>query len=87
MVYDINGGIIGLQVVTNGIDKSTEHRAIVNEDKARISIATFLSPKLDGDLGPAPSLLTPQNPAKFRRIGVADYLKDFSLKSSLGNHT
>ncbi|KAG5622242.1 hypothetical protein H5410_007460 [Solanum commersonii] len=33
----------------------------------------FLSPKLDGDLGPAPSFLTPQCPAQFWRIGVADY--------------
>lgn len=73
-----------MQIVTNGIYKSIEHRAIVNEDKERISIATFLSPKLDGDLGPAPSLLTPQCPAQFRRIGVADYFKGFFSRELVG---
>lgn len=73
-----------VQIVTNGIYKSTEHRAIVNEDKDRISIATFLSPKLDGDLGPAPSLLTPQCPAEFRRIGVADYFKGYFSQELVG---
>ncbi|XVF25548.1 hypothetical protein REPUB_Repub13aG0221500 [Reevesia pubescens] len=34
-------------------------------------------PKLDGDLGPAPSLITPETPALFRRIGVADYFKGY----------
>ncbi|XP_060191255.1 oxoglutarate-dependent flavonoid 7-O-demethylase 1-like [Lycium barbarum] len=74
--FVVNIGDI-LEIVTNGIYKSTEHRAMVNEDKERISIATFLSPNMDGDLGPAPSLLTPQSPAQFRRIEVADYFKGY----------
>ncbi|KAL3376966.1 hypothetical protein AABB24_003407 [Solanum stoloniferum] len=81
--FVVNIGDI-LEIVTNGIYKSTEHRAIVNEDKERISIATFLSPKLDGDLGPAPSLLTPQCPAEFRRIGVADYFKGYFSRELVG---
>ena len=64
------------QIVSNGIYRSIEHRATVNQAKERLSIATFYSPKLDGDLGPAPSLITPETPALFRRIGVADYLRD-----------
>ncbi|KAJ8545368.1 hypothetical protein K7X08_017951 [Anisodus acutangulus] len=39
------------QIVTYGIYKSIEHRAIINEDKERISIATFFSLKLDGEIG------------------------------------
>ncbi|CAN4082129.1 unnamed protein product [Withania somnifera] len=81
--FVVNIGDI-LEIVTNGIYKSTEHRAIVNEDKERISIATFLSPRLDGDLGPAPSLLTPQCPTKFRRIGVADYFKGYFTRELVG---
>ncbi|KAJ8549397.1 hypothetical protein K7X08_033104 [Anisodus acutangulus] len=73
-----------METVTNGIYRSTEHRAIVNEDKERISIATFFSPKLDGDFGPAPSLLTPQCPAQFRRIGVAGYFKGFLSRKLVG---
>lgn len=64
-----------LQIVSNGIYRSIEHRATVNSRKERMSIATFYSPKLEGDMGPAPSLITPQTPALFRRIGVVDYFR------------
>ncbi|GAV87892.1 LOW QUALITY PROTEIN: 2OG-FeII_Oxy domain-containing protein/DIOX_N domain-containing protein, partial [Cephalotus follicularis] len=43
---------------TNGIYHSIEHGAMVNL-KERVSIATFCSAKLDGDIDPAPSLITP----------------------------
>ncbi|KAG8385358.1 hypothetical protein BUALT_Bualt03G0034800 [Buddleja alternifolia] len=72
--FVINIGDI-LEIVTNGAYRSIEHRATVNSKKERLSIATFLNPKLDGDLGPAPSLVTPETPAKFKRISAADYLK------------
>ncbi|CAN0853728.1 Protein SRG1 [Linum grandiflorum] len=72
----VNVGDI-LEIVSNGVYKSIEHRATVNSEKERISVATFLSPRLDGDLGPAPSLITPDSPAQFIRIGVTDYLKGF----------
>nr|XP_027085990.1 protein SRG1-like [Coffea arabica] len=74
--FIVNVGDI-LEIVTNGIYKSVEHRATVNLHIERLSIATFLAPKLDGDMGPAPSLITPENPAIFRRISMIDYLKAF----------
>ncbi|XP_041024771.1 protein SRG1-like [Juglans microcarpa x Juglans regia] len=66
-----------LEIVTNGIYRSIEHRATVNSEKERLSIATFLSPKLEGDFGPLPSLLNAESPALFKRIGAVDYLKGF----------
>ncbi|CAI0381933.1 unnamed protein product [Linum tenue] len=82
--FIINIGDI-LEIVSNGIYKSIEHRATVNSDKERISLATFLSPKLDGDLGPAPSLLknTLSQP-EFRRISVADYYKGYFSRELVG---
>ncbi|KAF3450450.1 hypothetical protein FNV43_RR06532 [Rhamnella rubrinervis] len=74
--FIVNIGDI-LEIVTNGIYRSIEHRAIVNADKERLSVATFYSPKLDGELGPAPSLISKETPALFMRIGVADYYKGF----------
>lgn len=47
----------------------------MNQEKERLSIATFYSPKLDGEMGPAPSLITSERPALFTRIGVADYFR------------
>ncbi|XP_019178203.1 PREDICTED: protein SRG1-like [Ipomoea nil] len=74
--FVVNIGDI-LEILTNGIYSSVEHRAVVNSEKERLSVATFLSPRLDAELGPAPSLITPQNPAKFRKVGVADYFRGF----------
>ncbi|GAB4836295.1 hypothetical protein Ancab_039525 [Ancistrocladus abbreviatus] len=74
--FIINIGDI-LEVVTNGIYRSIEHRVVVNAEKERMSLATFYSPKLDGEMGPAPSLITPQTPALFRRIVVANYFKEY----------
>ncbi|KAK6264531.1 hypothetical protein SCA6_019965 [Theobroma cacao] len=74
--FVINIGDI-VEIVSNGIYRSIEHRATVNQEKERLSVATFYSPKLDGDLGPAPSLITPETPALFRRTGLVDYIKGF----------
>nr|AFN53719.1 putative Fe(II) oxygenase superfamily protein [Linum usitatissimum] len=41
----VNVGDI-LEIVSNGVYKSVEHRATVNSKKERISVATFLSPRL-----------------------------------------
>ncbi|RVX10787.1 Protein SRG1 [Vitis vinifera] len=66
--FVVNIGDI-LEIVT------IEHRAVVNSVKERLSIATFYSPKLEGDIGPAPSLVTPHSPALFKNVSVADYIK------------
>ena len=68
------------QIVTNDIYRSIEHRATVNLEKERVSIATFYSPKLDG----APSLVTPETRALFKRIGVADYFKGYLSRELQG---
>ncbi|KAK3194580.1 hypothetical protein Dsin_025890 [Dipteronia sinensis] len=64
-----------LEILTNGIYRSIEHRATINSLKERMSIATFCNPKMDGEIAPAPSLVTPETPAMFKRIGVVDYTK------------
>lgn len=68
---------MNIQIVTNGIYRSIEHRATVNSVKERLSLATFYSPRLDGEIGPAPNLITSERPALFKRIGVADFLRGF----------
>ncbi|GLT71841.1 hypothetical protein SLA2020_438320 [Shorea laevis] len=74
--FVVNIGDI-LEIVTNGIYRSIEHRATVNSVKERLSMATFYSPRLEGNIGPAPSLITSESPALFKRIGVADYVRGF----------
>ncbi|KAJ6776161.1 3-DIOXYGENASE putative-RELATED [Salix koriyanagi] len=56
-----------LEIITNGTYRSIEHRATVNSEKERLSIATFLSPDYDSVIGPASSLVTEQTPAMFKK--------------------
>ncbi|CAN1283323.1 Protein SRG1 [Linum perenne] len=79
----VNVGDI-LEIVSNGVYRSIEHRATVNSEKERISVGTFLSPRLDGEIGPAPSLVTPNSPAQFRRISVPDYFKGYFSRELIG---
>ncbi|KAJ0728158.1 putative codeine 3-O-demethylase [Helianthus annuus] len=66
-----------IQIVSNGEYKSIEHRAVVNAEKERISIATFINPNLGVEIGPALSLITPETPARFTRICFGDFLKKY----------
>ncbi|RDX62831.1 Codeine O-demethylase, partial [Mucuna pruriens] len=70
--------------MTNGIYKSTMHRAVVNSEKERLSIATFYGPEWSGNIGPAPTLVTPDRPAVFKTIGVADFYKGYLSPQHLG---
>lgn len=63
--------------MTNGIYKSATHRAVVNSQKDRLSIATFYGPEWSGNIGPAPGLVTPETPPMFKTIGVADFYKGY----------
>lgn len=64
-----------LEIISNGIYRSIEHRAIVNLEKVRISIATFYAPRMNAEIGPALSLIKKQSPALFKRIGVEEYFR------------
>ncbi|KAH7512706.1 hypothetical protein FEM48_Zijuj12G0119100 [Ziziphus jujuba var. spinosa] len=70
--FIVNIGDI-LEIITNGEYRSIEHRATINSDKERLSIATFYSPRFDGEMGPAYSLVNEQSPQKYRRIGVQEF--------------
>ncbi|XP_020237176.1 protein SRG1 [Cajanus cajan] len=81
--FVINVGDI-LEIMTNGIYRSIEHRATVNSEKERISIATFHSPRLNAVIGPAQSLITPERPAAFNSISVEDFYKGYFSRELQG---
>ncbi|KAI7743140.1 hypothetical protein M8C21_010038 [Ambrosia artemisiifolia] len=56
-----------MEIVTNGVYKSVEHRAIVNSNNERMSVATFYSSSMGTELGPARSLVAQHGVTKFRR--------------------
>ncbi|RDY10073.1 Protein SRG1, partial [Mucuna pruriens] len=73
-----------LEILTNGIYRSIEHRATINSEKERISIATFHRPRGNREIGPTPSLVTSERAASFKRIVVADYYKAFFSRELQG---
>ncbi|KAK7307012.1 hypothetical protein VNO77_39698 [Canavalia gladiata] len=66
-----------LEIMTNGIYRSIEHRATVNSKKERISIAAFHSIRLNATISPAQSLITPESPPMFNSISVEDFYKGY----------
>ncbi|KAI8000756.1 Codeine O-demethylase [Camellia lanceoleosa] len=66
-----------LEILSNGLYNSIEHRATVNSVNERISIAMFFNPKFEVEVGPATSLLNPQNPPLFERVSMEKYYKCF----------
>ncbi|KAJ9539829.1 hypothetical protein OSB04_026335 [Centaurea solstitialis] len=62
-----------IQVLSNAIYKSVEHRVIVNPDKERVSLAYFYNPKSDLLLHPAPELVTPTTPALYPPMTFDEY--------------
>jgi isopenicillin N synthase-like dioxygenase len=72
------------QIVTNGAYRSIEHRATVNSKKERLSVASFHSPRFDGKVCPAPSLVTEQTPALFKEVPVKEYFKGLFSRELVG---
>lgn len=65
-----------LQVLSNGLYKSIEHRATVNSEKERISIAMFFNPNFEAYVGPSPALLINQKPI-FKTMSMVEYVNGF----------
>ncbi|KAI9126939.1 hypothetical protein K1719_002535 [Acacia pycnantha] len=76
----VNVGDI-LEIISNGVYKSPVHRATVNTGKERISMVLFFVAKLDAEIGPAKSLISPKNPPLYKTLEAEKYFNDyFSLK-------
>ncbi|XP_057797667.1 LOW QUALITY PROTEIN: protein SRG1-like [Salvia miltiorrhiza] len=65
-----------VEVLSNGLYKSIEHRATVNSEKERISIAMFCNPNFQANVGPSPALLTHQTPI-FKTMSMEEYVNGF----------
>ncbi|KAI3927023.1 hypothetical protein MKW92_052128 [Papaver armeniacum] len=63
--FIVNVGDV-LEIMTNGIYRSVDHRAVVNSTKERLSIVTFHDTKPELEIGPISSLITPETPALFK---------------------
>ncbi|KAH9656317.1 Fe2OG dioxygenase domain-containing protein [Citrus sinensis] len=71
--YIINVGDI-LQVWSNDVYESVEHRVTVNSEKERFSIPFFFSPPHYTMVRPLDELTNEQNPAKYRAYNLGKFL-------------
>nr|CAB3462170.1 unnamed protein product [Digitaria exilis] len=67
-----------LEVVTNGMLKSIEHRAMTtSSEHPRTSAATFIMPAGDCLIGPAEEFVDGDNPPRYRSITFAEFKRAF----------
>lgn len=66
-----------LQALSNGRYKSVWHRAIVNAEKARMSVASFLCPNDDAIISPPKPLTEDGSGAVYRDFTYAEYYSKF----------
>ncbi|KAL4187020.1 hypothetical protein AMTRI_Chr09g37020 [Amborella trichopoda] len=62
-----------IQVISNGRYKSAIHRAVVNNEKERISVPTFYCPSDDAIISPAEKLLDKDHPPIYRSYTYSEY--------------
>ncbi|KAK4268598.1 hypothetical protein QN277_025227 [Acacia crassicarpa] len=62
-----------IQVLSNAIFKSIEHRVIVNSNKDRVSLAFFYNPKSDLLIQPAKELVTEDRPSLYPPMTFDEY--------------
>lgn len=68
-----------LEVVTNGLLKSVEHRAVTNLVKARTSVATFIMPTEDCVIGPDERFVNEENPVGYRTTVFSDFMRIYNV--------
>ncbi|PRQ59737.1 putative flavanone 3-dioxygenase [Rosa chinensis] len=66
------------EVLSNGLYKSVVHRATLNSDRTRISIASLHSLGLDEKMKTAEELVNEEQPARYRESSFRDFLNFLS---------
>ncbi|KAG4922131.1 hypothetical protein JHK84_050982 [Glycine max] len=73
-----------IQVLSNAIYKSVEHRVIVNSNKDRVSLALFYNPRSDLLIQPAKELVTEERPALYSPMTYDEYRLYIRLNGPCG---
>lgn len=74
-----------LEIWSNGRYESIEHRAITNEHKARISLATFVYPHASAEIEPLESQLDGQQCKKlYKKMSHGEFLKNKMMQKMDG---
>ncbi|KAK4834271.1 hypothetical protein QYF36_020049 [Acer negundo] len=72
------------QIITNGEYISSQHQAITNASKARLSVATFHDPAKTVKISPASELVSKASPPRYRGVVYKDYVSSWYTKGPDG---
>ncbi|KAK9100082.1 hypothetical protein Scep_023512 [Stephania cephalantha] len=64
-----------IEILSNGIYKSIEHRVVINKEKERISVATFHEAHKSVLVGPLPELIVDGETEMYRSVTSDEFLK------------
>ncbi|BBN04030.1 protein MpDOXC14 [Marchantia polymorpha subsp. ruderalis] len=63
-----------LEALSNGRFRSNLHRVLVNKERPRLSISTFLAPDFNKSVDPAPELVDDEHPRVYRPFTFGEYM-------------
>ena len=91
-VPPVNGALVinigdVLQILSNDMYKSIEHRAIPNKSKNKLSIPIFVNPGPQSTIGPLPEVLTSGEKPMYKHVLFLDYVNHFFSKGHDGKKT
>ncbi|EFJ04524.1 2-oxoacid-dependent dioxygenase [Selaginella moellendorffii] len=76
-VVNIGDQLQVIQILSNDAYKSVEHRAVVNSERTRVSIASFYGPAEDSHIALLAQLVADEAPACFKDSVYGNYLQSF----------
>ena len=56
------------QIMSNGIFRSPIHRAVINEEKERLTVAMFCTPDTEKEIKPVDKLVSESRPKLYRPV-------------------
>ncbi|KAK5777459.1 S-norcoclaurine synthase 1 [Gossypium arboreum] len=74
-----------IEIMSNGEYKSIEHGVVVNQEKERMSMAAFQSPKVGIEIGPLADLVR-KNKAQYKTMSLEEFLRLRLSRKVQGKH-
>lgn len=74
--------VLCVQIVTNRLLHSVEHRAVTNSIAARLSVVSIIMPEMDSRIEPFPALVTEEDPPKFKPFLFREFNEAYTAASA-----
>jgi 2'-deoxymugineic-acid 2'-dioxygenase/mugineic-acid 3-dioxygenase len=66
-----------MEIVTNGVLRSVEHRAVTNSAVPRMSVAALILPTMECRIAPAEELTGEDNPPKYTAFRFREFMEAY----------